>query len=103
LPKNFKEQELEVDYIGAGVGAVRIVAFTDNMKFDVFENMFIGTRAKGVFVHNKTKVETPFEGKVLGNELRTGRTIVVVEADFPGGEIAESFTVKDCVIFKPEK
>ena len=102
LPQGFKEQALDVDYIGVGVGSVRIVAFTDNMNYDVMENMFMGTRLKGVFVRKATGEEIPFEGKVLGNEMRSSRTIVVVEVSVPNGGSAEDYTVKDCVIFKPE-
>ncbi|MBQ2967314.1 MAG: hypothetical protein IJE10_04220 [Clostridia bacterium] len=103
LPKNFKEQPLNVDYAGVGVGTIRIVAFTDNMDYEVKSDMFFGTRVKGNFVHNTTKAVTPFEGKVLGNEVRSNSTIIVVEASVPGNEPIENFTLTDCVLFKPEK
>ncbi len=99
LPDGIQEIKLDVDYIGVGPGALRVVAKTTDMPFTVETDMFKNLKAKVSLKQKAGEGVLNFDGVVSSNEIRTGTTVVVVAIDGLPVGVADNYDLTECILY----
>ena len=99
LPDGVEKLVLNVDYIGVGPGVLRVVARTDNMNFDVKQDMFKNLKAKVSLKQKSGDKILNFDGVVAGNEMRTDTTVVLVAIDGLPVGVADNYDLTECILY----